>query len=98
LPSNPWKHGEKHAPPPECARDADPPPLGFDDALRECETEAGPLLVLRGAGVELLEFDEQTAQVFRADADAVVLDFKVVQPVFSAIRIPAGRRVRYQAL
>jgi hypothetical protein len=50
--------------------------LRLDEAAREREAETGALVALRGALLELLELDEQPAEIRRRDADAGVLDLE----------------------
>ena len=53
--------------------------LRLDDPPGQRQAEAGALVPLGRAGVELLELDEQPAQVLGRDADAGVLDLDAEQ-------------------
>src|SRR5437764_1432543 len=58
------------------AGDTDGPSLRLDDAFGQGEAQSRPRMRFRRAGIELLELDEQPAQVFPSDADAGVRDFQ----------------------
>ena len=56
--------------------DADASALGFDQPFRERQSEAGARILLGRARVELLERDEEPADVGRGDADPCVLNLE----------------------
>src|SRR5215813_8847159 len=62
----------EHAAGAELARHLDAPAVLLDDPLGQREPEAGALVALRRARVDLLELDEQLRHVVLRDADAGV--------------------------
>src|SRR5207253_3166607 len=72
----PGEDGVERAPFTGLAADADLAALRLDDPLGEREAEARAGVALGGAGVELLELDEQPVDVVARDPDPGVLDLE----------------------
>ncbi len=68
------QHEVERAPPPHHAANADAAALGLHEPPRQRQPEAGALVALRVAVVELLELDEEARQVDPCDAHAGILD------------------------